>query len=309
MAAVSSNSSTAPALATTQPLQLTATTVTASTDSRFPTLVLIHGLDSTRFTWNPFIQRCNNKYNIIALDLRAHGESPLGNTQEDFTAQNLALDIKHTLTTLKCTFPFVLVGHSMGGRVAIQYCADYPEDLSSLIIEDMDVKPRTVTPLSAEDTQKRQAFTRDFATFEDAKGTLMNWYDSKRIDGWKKDGRVFERQGSSTTSWHSGINPMAQHMALQYVLGEQGVGLKEWKKCGRNSARNQQPHIYCFVAGKGSACSPESLLEMRQAVPDVTVIDFPNAFHSIHNTSHEHQFDVEIEQIMQSFALKKKNKK
>ena len=298
MAAVSSNSSTAPALATTQPLQLTATTVTASTDSRFPTLVLIHGLDSTRFTWNPFIQRCNNKYNIIALDIRAHGESPLGNTQEDFTAQNLALDIKQTLTTLKCTFPFVLVGHSMGGRVAIQYCADYPEDLSSLIIEDMDVKPRTVIPLSAEDAQKRHAFTRDFATFEEAKGTLMNWYDSKRIDGWKKDGRVFERQGSSsTTPWHSGINPMAQHLALQYVLGEQGVGLKEWRKCGSsNSASNQQ--IYCFVAGKGSACSPESLLEMRQAVPDVTVIDFSNAFHSIHNTSHEHQFDVAIEQIM-----------
>lgn len=301
MAAISSTSSTAPTL--THPLQLTATTVAAaSTESRFPTLVLIHGLDSTRFTWNPFIQRCNNKYNIIALDLRAHGESPLGNTQEDFTAQNLALDIKHTLTTLKCTFPFVLVGHSMGGRVAIQYCADYPEDLASLIIEDMDVKPRTVTPLSAQDAQQRQAFTRDFATFEDAKETLMNWYDSKRIDGWKKDGRVFERQGGSTTSWHSGINPMAQHMALQYVLGEQGVGLTEWRKCGR--ARNQQPRtsIYCFVAGKGSACSPESLLEMRQAVPDVTVIAFPDAFHSIHNTSHEHRFDREIEQIMQSHA-------
>ena len=43
-----------------------------------PTLVLIHGLDSTRFTWNPFIERCAGKYNIVALDLRGHGESSLG---------------------------------------------------------------------------------------------------------------------------------------------------------------------------------------------------------------------------------------
>ena len=84
-----------------------------------PTVVLVHGLDSTRFTWNAFIERQQQKYNIVALDLRGHGESSLGNVH-DFTASTLASDIRHTLLHLNVPFPIALVGHSMGGRIAMQ---------------------------------------------------------------------------------------------------------------------------------------------------------------------------------------------
>ena len=44
--------------------------------------------------------------------------------------------------------------------------------------------------------------------------------------GWVNDGRVFQR-GDGT--WWSGINPMAQFLALKYVLGSEGVGESEWQ--------------------------------------------------------------------------------
>ena len=37
------------------------------------------------------------------------------------------------------TFPIMLVGHSMGGRVAMQYTDQYSEDLAAVVIEDIDI--------------------------------------------------------------------------------------------------------------------------------------------------------------------------
>ena len=127
--------STTATASTVQPIRLAATKITAKQDFAVrPTLVLIHGLDSTRFTWDPFISRCAGRYNILALDQRGHGESPLGE-EADFSAAALAADIRHTLREEKVKLPIVLLGHSMGGRTAMQYCADYPEDLAAVIVE------------------------------------------------------------------------------------------------------------------------------------------------------------------------------
>ena len=260
-----------------------------TTNATKPTLVLVHGLDSTRFTWNPFIARCDGKYNIVAVDLRGHGESPLGE-EKDFTASNLAADIRHTLfQDLQINKPIVLLGHSMGGRVAMQYGADYPEDLAALIIEDMDVKPRTSKEFT--DMKERRDFNRSFNSWNEVKSHLLNWYQDSRIDGWKKDGRIFEREDKS---WWSGINPMAQCLALQMVLSE-NVGIKEYIKCGEN-----QIPLHCFVAGEGSAVDRSSLLEMTTAVPNTIVSSFDGAAHSIHNTCANLEFDLKVDDIYSS---------
>ena len=276
---------------------LLASTVIAKTSATHPnttTLVLIHGLDSTRFTWNAFIERQQEKYNIVALDLRGHGESSLGNAH-DFTASTLAADVRHTLLHLNVPFPVALVGHSMGGRIAMQYAADYPRDLAALIVEDMDVKPRTVPSLSTADSELRRNFTRSFVTFEATKEALLQWYNSTRIDGWKEDGRIFQR---SDHTWHSGINPWAQHLAIKHVLGSEGVGVSEWVKCAEQQQEINFP-VFCFVAEKHSSVDPTNLIEMVAAVPRTAVVEFVGASHSIHNTCPDNAFDVKMSEIMQ----------
>lgn len=281
-----------------------------------PTLVLIHGLDSTRFTWNPFIERCAGKYNIVALDLRGHGESSLGDHPiASFSAAAIAADVRYTLQSLdQLTAPFVLVGHSMGGRIAMQYGADYPEDLAALVIEDMDIKPRSVPPLDLEDKEARRLFNanRTFSTWEEMKKNLSKWYAEARIDGWRVDGRIYEREDGN--GWYSGINPLAQFLALERVLGPStsgGVGIEEWKKC----VHRPFP-LYLFVAERGSAVQPDSMEEMLAlatsidsgeekssssgAQQHVNVKVFQGASHSIHNTSPDNEFDKSIGEIMRS---------
>ena len=60
---------------------------------------------------------------------------------KDFGPEQLAKDVRATLKALKLSGPITLLGHSMGGRVALQYAADYPEDLKLLVIEDMAPRP------------------------------------------------------------------------------------------------------------------------------------------------------------------------
>jgi len=73
------------------------------------------------------------------------GKSDLGNPHL-FSPDALVEDVKCLVNSnpLLHNNPFVLVGHSMGGRIAMSYAAKYPNDISTLVIEDMDIKTRCV---------------------------------------------------------------------------------------------------------------------------------------------------------------------
>ena len=84
------------------------------------------GLDATRFTWDDFIER-TEKYNVLALDQRGWGESPLGN-EDEYTAAAVVDDIEYALQQEFDEYqPVVLVGHGMGGKIAMKFAADFPD--------------------------------------------------------------------------------------------------------------------------------------------------------------------------------------
>lgn len=282
-------------------ITLSSTWRAASTPAVAPTLVLVHGLDSSRFTWNPFLSYCDIcSWNTIALDLRGHGESRLGDAAT-FTAEAVAADIHHTLHKhALVTFPVVLVGHSMGGRVAMQYTDLFPEDLAAVVIEDMDITPRQGPAPTDEDWVARRAFSRAFPTWAAAKSELAAWYGEDRIDGWREDGRVFEKEDGT---WWSGINPWAQQLARDEILSGK-VSHAVWERAGRHCKERKIP-LHVFVArdkGDFYACNPDSLREMQACVENAVITEFPNGSHSIHNTALEAFSAKVIEIIMQHQA-------
>jgi len=98
------------------------------------TLVLIHGFGGNKDNWSRMVEDLDDKYHVIVPDLPGHGESTstpgLGYTTTQqaqyFTAFIKAKKIKN----------FHIVGHSMGGAIALRYANDNRENVTSLILID-----------------------------------------------------------------------------------------------------------------------------------------------------------------------------
>ena len=98
------------------------------------TLVFIHGFGGNKDTWNRLIVEMDDKYHVIAIDLPGHGESvsekTLGYTITDQAERlNLFLEAKKIKN-------FYLVGHSMGGAIALRYVVNHKKNVNALILID-----------------------------------------------------------------------------------------------------------------------------------------------------------------------------
>ena len=96
-------------------------------------LILLHGLASTAHIWDLIAPALRDDFRVVALDWRGHGLSdkpPAG-----YSHAELAEDLGTFLTALEFDRP-LLVGHSWGGNIAVQFAATYPNRLDKLILVD-----------------------------------------------------------------------------------------------------------------------------------------------------------------------------
>lgn len=106
-------------------------TVTYVEAGEGPVLLLIHGMAGTCAGWREVIEPLAREHTVIAPDLPGHGESaPLGG---DYSIGGLATGLRDLLLTLgheRAT----LVGHSLGGGVAMQMAYLFPEMVERLVL-------------------------------------------------------------------------------------------------------------------------------------------------------------------------------
>jgi esterase len=98
-----------------------------------PPLVLLHGLFGSAPNLGVVQRRLSERFRVLALDLRNHGASP---HDADMSYSEMAEDVLETLTAQKA-LPCVLMGHSMGGKVAMRAALAQPEAVSRLIVADI----------------------------------------------------------------------------------------------------------------------------------------------------------------------------
>ena len=94
-------------------------------------LVLLHGYLESLLVWDDFVPYLYKQVRVVTLDLPGHGISTVNGLVH--TMDYLADVVKGTLDALgieRCT----LVGHSMGGYVALAFCEKYPERLDGIVL-------------------------------------------------------------------------------------------------------------------------------------------------------------------------------
>jgi pimeloyl-ACP methyl ester carboxylesterase len=96
-------------------------------------VVLIHGLASTQHIWDLVIPRLERRLRVVTYDQRGHGESSKPSTGYDFAS--VCADLGAVLRAVKTKRP-VLVGHSYGANVAVDYAARHPRDVAGIVCVD-----------------------------------------------------------------------------------------------------------------------------------------------------------------------------
>ena len=113
-------------------------------DGEGPLIVLIHGITGRSAQWEPAIELLAGEHEVLAPDLLGHGES--AKPRGDYSLGAYASAVRDTMVALgheRAT----IVGHSLGGGIAMQFAYQFPERCERLVLVSSGGLGREVHPL------------------------------------------------------------------------------------------------------------------------------------------------------------------
>ncbi len=239
----------------------------------FP-LIILHGFLGSLDNWRSVSRRFATFYQVFAVDLRNHGRSPHDDT---FNYRVMAEDLGEF--TARHRIPSAhLLGHSMGGKVAMEFAARHPEKITKLVV--IDISPKAYPP--APNAALEALCALDLATFK-----FLAEVDQALA---KKIPEVRLRQ-----------------FLLKNVARDRGLGLKwrinlkavadNYDELNREivaSKRFEKPA--CFIRGGRSSYMEESeLAAIRKLFSLAQVVTVPDAGHWVHADAPEDFFRIVLE--------------
>ena len=100
------------------------------TGEGFP-VVFLHGFMESLDVWDDMVEKLSKDFRVITVDLLGHGQS--GNVGPIHSMDIMAQEVKAILDDLGIG-QVALVGHSMGGYVALEFLKDYPQMVKCLVL-------------------------------------------------------------------------------------------------------------------------------------------------------------------------------
>jgi pimeloyl-ACP methyl ester carboxylesterase len=110
-----------------------------------PVLLLVHGLGGSSENWRAVIEPLARDHTVIVPNLPGHGESTPG--PGDYSVGGLAAGLRDLLLLLLDHRRATLVGHSLGGGVAMQFAYQFPEIVERLVLVSSGGLGPEVSPL------------------------------------------------------------------------------------------------------------------------------------------------------------------
>lgn len=99
-----------------------------------PTLLLVHGLASSSYIWSLVAPLLIPHFRVVAYDQRSHAQSEKTDAGFDFSA--LAADGEGLAQALRLSTPYIVVGHSWGASVVLEWTVRYPEQVQGCVLVD-----------------------------------------------------------------------------------------------------------------------------------------------------------------------------
>ncbi len=99
-------------------------------------IIILHGLLGTLDNWQTIAKQLAKNYTVFIVDQRNHGKSP---HDDAFDCEIMAEDLKEFMEA-QWVYKAIIIGHSMGGKVAMQFALNYPDMVEQLVVVDIAPK-------------------------------------------------------------------------------------------------------------------------------------------------------------------------
>ncbi len=126
-------------------------------DESLPALVCLHGVTSHGRHFRPLAERLADRFHVVALDLRGHGDSTW---EPPWNLEQHVADVLDAAPEGSCAW----LGHSFGGRIAYQAAAAAPDRVERLVLLDPAIRLPTYVGLFSAENARRD---RSYASFDE----------------------------------------------------------------------------------------------------------------------------------------------
>jgi len=244
-------------------------------------LVIIHGLYGSSDNWLSVAKKLSSEFKVFSIDQRNHGRSPKSNDHNYEVLKNDLAEFFNQHNIDKA----VVVGHSMGGKTAMHFAADYPERIEKLVI--VDIAPKNYFLLNDESQYYLHnnillaMLEIDFNKIQSRKqieNHLLERIDNHEIVQFLMK-NIYRSKESHLYEWR--INVQVLYENLDEII----------KGVNANSFDDRLP-IYnypvLFIKGaKSNYILAEDYPSIRRIYPDANIVEIPEAGHWPHVEQHQ----------------------
>ena len=235
-----------------------------------PRVVFLHGLFGQGKNWATFAKALSGAARVTLVDLPNHGRSAW---TDELSYPAMAAEVAALLAEQGDGEPFAVVGHSMGGKVAMAVALNHAELVDRLCV--VDVSPVTTAQVAGFDRYVAGMRSIDLSTLPDrltADAQLVPYVDSSAVRGFLLQN--LRRDPAGGWRWQMNLDLLGSHLTE--------VG--EWPLIG------SEPYpgpVLWLAGGRSQYVQPAYAPAMRALFPRVQLVTVKGAGHWVHSDQPE----------------------
>ncbi|MFN3605170.1 MAG: alpha/beta fold hydrolase [Leptonema sp. (in: bacteria)] len=172
------------------------------------TILILHGLFGSSKNWISISKKLSQNFNVYALDLRNHGNSPHSQTH---SLNDMISDVEEFILQKSIQNP-ILLGHSMGGLVAMGIALKNFIELKKLIV--VDISPKVYSPHHQREFEVLKTDVSQFSTREEINVFLKNIHPDDSVRQFLMMNLVKSDKGYQ---WKINVNALEKGNYLEEV--------------------------------------------------------------------------------------------